>query len=177
MTHQRGFSLAEIGMAVTILITVGSAVAATSSVVLERAKEQELIERLKDLYQAGEKSLAVQAEGGTMDRYTGFVDSSPYMAFRPTGGTWDWYVKNPYTLTDDFVLVDNCTTSNGYCDTYPNTAYGAALAPLKGRVIFFVADDAVQAFKVWNGVADVYFRAFAFQAIDKNGNPLVTMGR
>lgn len=174
---QRGFSLAEIGMATAILITVGSAVAATGSVMMEQTKERELIERLKDLYQAGEKSLAMVAERGETQRFPGWVDSSPYMAFRPTGGTWDWYIKNPYTLTDDFIIVDWCNTNSGYCDSYPNTAYGSGLVPIKGRVIFFVAADPVKAFRVWNGVTDVYFRSYAFQAIDKKGYPLVTMGR
>lgn len=177
MSRRGGFSLAEIGMAVAILVTVGSAVGATGSVVMNRVKEQELIERVKDFYQAGEKSLAVLMESGRMDRYTGFVDSTPYMHDR-TLPTWNWNVKNPYTLTDDGVIVDYCNTDGGYCDSYPSATYGAGLIPIKGRVIYFVAwTTSVRAFRVWNGVTDVYFRDFALQGINQLGYPVVTLGR
>lgn len=202
--RRSGFSLMEVGVAVSIVAMLTSVTLGAANMVRENSQAEEMRNMARMLQSAVEQ---FRSRYGYSVRYYQNESSSsqsswwfPGMEITQTDHTTPYMppysstnnnFTNPYTGASQSAWQVISNTDGGYpVGSITGVTYNAAAYPLinvagnnlMGRVLYFAKGNGSQAQRmwgsmlVWNGTSAVYFRDYAIQAIDGKGYPVCTIG-
>lgn len=202
--RQQGFSLMEVGVAVSIVAMLTSVTLGAANMVRENSLAEEMRNMAKTMQTAvenfrGYHGYTVRFSGNetssSMPSYwfTTFemTQTDKVVALPPVGGFATYLFTNPYTGNWQSIWQVISTSDGGLpVGSVTGVTYSSAAYPLTnvggnnliGRVLYFAKGNGSTAqrswgsLRVWNGVANVYFREYAVQAIDGKGYPVCTIG-
>lgn len=193
--RQRGFTLAEVGLAVSIVALMTGITLGAANVVRENGAAEEMRNLARTVQVAVEEFRGMY---GYTVRYSGDETSSwqsvwwwTFMDNTQTNNASEYLFTNPYTGASEGGWQVRNSADGGYpVGSVTGVTYSSAAYPLTnvggnsliGRILYLPKGDGSAAqrawatVRVWNGVTDVYFREYAIQAIDSKGYPVCTIG-
>lgn len=186
---QKGFSLAEVSLAIGVSVAVAAAVATAGTFALSQSKMQQLTRDALSLHRAVEAYFSDRSNDQMTEPWPYATSGIAVFSFLvgryfqpPVTGNVQF--QNPYTGNMEDVFLVTHSNGNPAASAYP-AGYASGNYPLtaeRGKVIYFYFYNngglgGAYDMYIWDGRKQNSYKMWAVQAIDNQGYPLVTQGR
>lgn len=171
MRRQKGFSLAEVALGVTIVAALSGLVAGAASMAQFKARGADHIGLAKELLAAADQYMQDRSgfdyckNPDNLQRYLKWSNAAtPQYSF--AWGRWFGGIGRVGAA------------NNAYPAGFSNTDFPLSAGITRGQILYFYkSNNSDEQFLAWDGTKELKYKFYAVQVYDQNGYPMFTGGR